>query len=196
MIDMPLSFASLKVVDNFSNAVFSALHGRVERLRLDEVLRLSSAAGVLAALKIPVIQEAAYYLGEATPLVYSIGYALGVTMASTTASTLPASAAALVSTALALYVGDSLPWLALFLVGLGYGWAVFTLVMYVLDREPKKVRIATVSVLAWSVAASLAVFALTSAAGTSPYIPALAILILGLLLSAAARVKQARVRWE
>ncbi|GBF09343.1 hypothetical protein apy_10680 [Aeropyrum pernix] len=196
VLDMPLSFASLKVVDNFSSAVFSALHGRLDRLRVDEVLRLSSAAGVLAALKIPVIQGASYYLGEATPLVYSLGYALGVTLASTSASTLPASTAALASTLLAMYTGGSLPWLALFIVGLGYGWAVFTLVMHVLDREPKKVRIVTVSVVAWSTAASLAVFAVTSVMGISPYIPALAILVLGLMLSAAARLKNAGVRWE
>ncbi|MCE4604120.1 MAG: hypothetical protein F7B20_04045 [Aeropyrum sp.] len=194
--NVPIPFSSLKVLDNFATTLKSALQGRAEGLRLDEVVRLSSAVGVMASLKISAMQEASAALGELTPLVYSLGYAIGVTLAASIDSTLAASTAALLATALYIGLDSGLPWLDLSLIGMAYGWSVLALVTYVLDRAPKKVRIASVSSVFWTVTSILVVFASTITLGVNPSIPALAILGAGLIVSGLIRAfHSSKVSW-
>lgn len=192
----PVSFSSLKVLDNFATSVQSAFRGKVDILRLEDVILLSSSVGVLAALKLSTMQEANTALGSMTPLVYSIGYAMGVMGSATLGSTMTAPTIAVMAALATLYLGPESSWLKLVLIGAGYGWSVLSLISYVLDKAPKKVRIASVYSVAWTVVASIAVFLSTFYLGVEAATPSLAILGVGMTVSLVLRAFRSRPRWQ
>ncbi|MCE4610874.1 MAG: hypothetical protein F7B17_02760 [Desulfurococcales archaeon] len=187
----PIPYTSLKVLENFATAAALGPRFRGRGFKLYEIARIASALGALSAVKLTLMVEAQGILGPTAPLVYSASYSIGVGLAALEPSLTLASLIAITSLAFTTYIDNSVISLAAVSVALGY--STLTLVYYVLDTAPRRLRVASVMTFMWTAAASAAVALLAPMLEVAPSAPALAIALIG--FAVAEKLRPRGIEW-
>ncbi len=186
-----LSNTSLKIIENFANAAAGL---RVAKLRPWEVVRASSLLGSLSAVKLEVAQQAAIALGGWTPVAYGASYAIGALLAYTSPSLAAASIAGI--TALVVAATSIGSPASLVAVGVAMGYASLSTVYYVIDAAPRRLRIVSIAIAAWTVLGALAVGVAHTLWGPEAGVKVgIAVATLGLIAAERARQRSGRPQW-
>ncbi len=187
----PIPYTSLKVLENFADAAVRGPRAAGYGFKIYEIARAASALGALSAVKIALMAEAGEVLGPAAPLVFSASFSLGIGIAALEPSLTLASLMSIASLSAASIVRDT-P-VALAAVGVALGYSTLSLVYYVLDKAPRRLRTASVMSFLWTAAASIAVTLSSTMLDLSPALPALAIAVAG--FAVAEKMRPRRPEW-